>query len=57
VIRVSVGPLELILTTGSNEFIHEAIIDVNLRAFGRVPEFPAESATCVATCNNHHIIL
>jgi hypothetical protein len=55
--RVSVGPLELILATGSDEFIHEAIVDVDLGTFGRVSEFPAQSATCIAARHHHHVIL
>src|SRR5580700_8452607 len=55
--RVSAGPLELILATGSDEFIHEAVVDVDFRTFGRVPEFSPQSATRIPARNNHHIIL
>jgi hypothetical protein len=55
--RVSAGPLELILATGSDEFIHKTVVDVDFRAFGRVPEFSPQSATRIPARNYHHIIL
>ena len=55
--RVSVGPLKLMSATGSDEFIYEAVVDVNLRSLSGVPEFSAQPATGVAACDHHHIIL
>lgn len=55
--RVSTGPIRVISPTGSHEFIYEAVVDIDFRSLGGVPELSSQSAARVPACDDHHIIL
>ena len=56
--RSSEGPTDdVALTSGSHEFVHECIVDVDIWPFRSEPEFSPEFAATVATCYDGHKIL